>query len=54
MNKIDKYIEAFDEAGNIGNDAFVVPPQNDLDKQERDHLMKEYLQNKKEKASQKG
>ncbi|WP_336764504.1 hypothetical protein [Paenibacillus sp. USHLN196] len=50
MHKIDKYIEAFEEAGNIGNGAFVVPPQNDLDK----CLMKEYLQNKKEKASQKG
>ncbi|MEW4425946.1 hypothetical protein AB1I68_00465 [Paenibacillus pabuli] len=53
MNKIDKYIQAFEEAGNIGNGALAVPPQNELDKQERDRLMKEYLLNKKEKASQK-
>ena len=52
MNKIDKYSEAFEEAGNIGNGAFVVPPQDDIDKQERDRLMKDYLLNKKEKASQ--
>lgn len=39
----DKFVKAFEEAGEVGNGVYAVPPQNNLEKQELDRLMQEYL-----------
>lgn len=39
----NKFVKAFEEAEEVGNGVYAVPPQNITEKQELDRLMQEYL-----------
>ncbi|MCW3793958.1 MAG: hypothetical protein ACE3L7_33645 [Candidatus Pristimantibacillus sp.] len=51
----NKFVKAFEEAEEVGNGVYAVPPQNNVEKQELDRLMQEYLITKRNiKPAKKG
>lgn len=43
MTSDNKYVKVFEEAEEVGNGVYAVPPQNNVERQELDRLMQEYL-----------